>query len=44
MTDTILVLTEDTLATTDVQNIANLYGDDDLAFQVLVPADTEQKM
>ncbi len=44
MTDTILVLTEDTLATTDVQNIVNLYGDEDLAFQVLVPADTEQNL
>lgn len=44
MTDTILVLTEDTLATTDVQNIVNLYGDEDLVFQVLVPADTEQNL
>jgi len=44
VTDTILVLTEDTLATTDVQNIARLYGEEELDFRVLVPADTEQNL
>lgn len=44
VTDTILVLTEDTLNTADVQKIVALYADDDVAFRVLVPADTEQSL
>ena len=44
MTDIILVLTEDTLLTADVAKIVGLYGDDDLTYRVLVPADTHQSL
>ncbi|GAA4624859.1 hypothetical protein [Cellulomonas oligotrophica] len=44
MTDTILVLTEDTLAGSDVQHILDLHGGEDLAYRVLVPADTDRPL
>ena len=44
MTDTILVLTEDTLLTADVAKIVGLYGTTDLSYRVLVPADTHQSL
>lgn len=44
MTDTILVLTEDTLAESDVRHIVGLHPDDDLVYRVLVPADTERPL
>ncbi|MEK8228861.1 hypothetical protein NKG05_27090 [Oerskovia sp. M15] len=37
MTDTILVLTEDTLAAADVEHILSLHPDETLAYRVLVP-------
>ena len=44
MTDTILVLTEDTLNPADVQHILSLHEDEQLAYRVLVPADTERNV
>ncbi|WP_225754421.1 hypothetical protein [Actinotalea sp. Marseille-Q4924] len=44
MTETILLLTEDALTTADVQHITTLHAGDDVAYRVLVPADTEQNM
>lgn len=44
MTDTILVLTEDTLAESDVRHIVGLHPDDDVVYRVLVPADTERPL
>ena len=44
MTDTILVLTEDTLNPADVQHILSLHADETLAYRVLVPADTERNL
>lgn len=44
MTDTILVLTEDTLAGSDVQHILDLHAGEDLAYRVLVPADTDRPL
>lgn len=44
MTDTILVLTEDTLLTADVAKIVGLYGTDDLTYRVLVPTDPTQSL
>lgn len=44
MTDIIIVLTEDTLLTADVAKIVGLYGDEDLTYRVLVPADTHQSL
>ena len=44
MTDTILVLTEDTLAAVDVEHILSLHPDETLAYRVLVPADTERNV
>ncbi|MBC7291951.1 MAG: hypothetical protein H5T83_11555 [Actinotalea sp.] len=44
MTETILLLTEDTLTAADVQHITGLHADEDVAYRVLVPADTEQNM
>ena len=44
MTDTILVLTEDTLAAVDVEHILSLHPDETLAYRVLVPADTERNL
>lgn len=44
MTDTILVLTEDTLADADVRHILALHEEEQLAYRVLVPADTERPL
>lgn len=44
MTDTILVLTEDTLAAADVAHILSLHADETLTYRVLVPADTERNV
>lgn len=44
MTDTILVLAEDTLADTDVTHLLDLHPDEELAYRVLVPADTDQPL
>lgn len=44
MTDTILVLTEDTLAPADVSHILSLHAGETLAYRVLVPADTERNV
>ncbi|MBD5787645.1 hypothetical protein IF650_15890 [Cellulosimicrobium terreum] len=48
MTDTILVLTEDTLNPADVQHILSLHGSEEgaetFAYRVLVPADTERNV
>lgn len=44
MTDTILVLTEDTLSAADVAHVLSLHPGEDLAYRVLVPADTERNM
>lgn len=44
MSETIVVLTEDTLTDADVAHIIELYADRDVRFHVLVPADTEQNM
>lgn len=44
MTETILVLTEDTLTAADVEHITALHRDDDVSYHVLVPADTEHNM
>ncbi len=44
MTDTILVLTEDTLASADVAHILSLHDGETLAYRVLVPADTERNV
>lgn len=44
MTDTILVLTEDTLASADVSHILSLHDGESLEYRVLVPADTERNL
>lgn len=44
MADTILVLTEDTLSPTDVEHVLALHPDEELAYRVLVPADTERPL
>lgn len=44
MTDTILILTEDTLNPADVEHILSLHDGEDLAYHVLVPADTERNL
>ncbi len=44
MSDTILILAEDTLNPADVQHILSLYDGEDVAFRVLVPADTERNL
>lgn len=44
MTDTILVLTEDTLADADVEHILSLHEGETLDYRVLVPADTERNV
>jgi len=44
VTDTILVLTEDTLADSDVRHIVELHADETLAYRVLVPADTDRPL
>jgi hypothetical protein len=44
VTDTILVLTEDTLASADVSHILSLHDGETLEYRVLVPADTERNV
>ena len=44
VTETILVLTEDTLDDFDVQHIVGLHPDEELDYRVLVPADTERSL
>ncbi|MCC2333096.1 hypothetical protein [Cellulomonas wangsupingiae] len=44
MNDTILVLTEDTLADSDVRQIVDLHPGDEIAYRVLVPADTDRPL
>lgn len=44
MTDTILVLTEDTLATADIEHLLALHEGEVLAYRVLVPADSERPL
>ena len=44
MTDTIVVLTEDALADADAAHLLGLHPDDDVAWTVLVPADTDQPL
>lgn len=44
MADTILVLTEDALSPDDVAHLLALHPDEDLAYRVLVPADTERPL
>ncbi|WP_263120667.1 hypothetical protein [Cellulomonas fimi] len=44
MTDTILVLTEDTLTSADVAHILSLHDGEQLDYRVLVPADTERNV
>ena len=41
---TVVVLTEDTLTTADVEHITDLHAGDDVAYRVLVPADTERNL
>lgn len=44
MTQTVIVLTEDTLLDTDAQQIVDHYATRDVHFQVLVPADTDHNV
>lgn len=44
MTATILVLTEDTLAESDVRHIVGLHPDETPTYRVLVPADTDRPL
>ena len=44
MTETIVVLTEDTLAAADVEHITALHAGRDARYHVLVPADTERNL
>lgn len=44
MSEIILVLTEDTLNSADVEHITDLHAGEDVRYHVLVPADTEQNM
>ena len=44
MTDTIIVLTEDTLASADVEQLLALHEGETYAYRVLVPADTERPL
>jgi len=44
VTATILVLTEDTLAESDVRQIVGLHPDETPSYRVLVPADTERPL
>ncbi|MBX9245757.1 hypothetical protein ICW40_13190 [Actinotalea ferrariae] len=44
MSESIVVLTEDTLTAADVEHITGLHADDDVRYRVLVPADTERNM
>ncbi|HEY0119911.1 MAG TPA: hypothetical protein VGC04_14140 [Cellulomonas sp.] len=44
MPDTIVVLVEDSLSASDVANVLALHPDEDLAYRVLVPADTDRPL
>lgn len=44
MADTIVVLIEDALTADDVAHVLALHPDEDLAYRVLVPADTERPL
>jgi len=44
VTDTILVLVEDTLAAADVQHLLSLHEGEVLAYRVIVPADSERPL
>ncbi|WP_324650895.1 hypothetical protein [Georgenia sp. H159] len=44
MTQTVIVLTEDTLLDTDVRQVVDHYASRDVRFQVLVPADTDHNV
>lgn len=44
MADTIVVLVEDALSPDDVTHVLALHPDEDLAYRVLVPADTERPL
>ena len=44
MTDTIIVLTEDTLSSSDVDKLIALHADETYAYRVLVPADTARPL
>ncbi|GCE78245.1 hypothetical protein [Cellulomonas biazotea] len=44
MTDTILVLVEDTLTATDVDHLLTLHDGEELAYRVLVPADSDRPL
>lgn len=44
MPDTIVVLTEEPLTDRDAANVAALHGNEELAYRVLVPADTERSL
>ena len=44
MTDTILVLIEDTLAPVDVQHLLALHEGEELTYHVLVPADSDRPL
>ncbi|MEE6281134.1 hypothetical protein [Georgenia sunbinii] len=44
MTETVVVLTEDALRPSDARQIVEYFGDRDVTFQVLVPADTERNV
>ena len=41
---TVVVLTEDTLTSADVEHITALHAEDDVDYRVLVPADTERNL
>lgn len=44
MADTIVVLVEDALSPDDARNVLALHPDEDLAYRVLVPADTDRPL
>ncbi len=44
MTQTVIVLTEDTLLDTDVEQIVGYYATEQVRFEVLVPADTDHNV
>ncbi|MBO3084239.1 hypothetical protein [Cellulomonas fengjieae] len=44
MTDTIIVLTEDTLASADVENLLALHEGETFTYRILVPADTDRPL
>ena len=44
MTDTIIILTEEPLEKVDAERIVGLHEDEEIAYRVLVPADTERNV